>query len=82
MFLIQMIMMNLFNLFILAVKASINNSLIDVSKDTVINGDRTALAIHSNLHANKVCKYIDQCEQYPCKSNCSPLPYGRVIYRI
>lgn len=48
--------------FNLADKASVNNSLIDVSKDTVISGDRTALAIHSNPHGNKVCKCTGHCD--------------------
>lgn len=48
--------------FNLAVKASVNNSLIDVSKDAVISGDGTALAIHSNPHGNKICKCTGHCD--------------------
>lgn len=48
--------------FNLAVKSSINNGLIDTSNNSVINGDGTALPIHSNPSGTKICDCQKPCD--------------------
>ncbi|WP_288060274.1 hypothetical protein [Thomasclavelia cocleata] len=48
--------------FDLAVKSSINNGLIYTSHNSVINGDGTALAVHSNPSGTRICDCLGPCD--------------------